>query len=66
MPYEVFMSGVDQSNVDKSTEEFLDEIENITDYKKWYCGHYHTDKMVDKLRFMMNDIDEFKLNINKE
>ena len=60
MPYEVFMSGVDQSKVDKSTEEFLDEIENIAEYKKWYCGHYHTDKTVDKLRFMMNDIDELK------
>ena len=66
MPYEVFMSGVDQSKVDKSTEEFLDEIEKITDYKKWYCGHYHTDKTVDKLRFMMNDIDEFKLSINEK
>ena len=66
MPYEVFMSGVDQSKVDKSTEEFLDEIENITEYKKWYCGHYHTDKRVDKLRFMMNDIDEFKLSIDKK
>lgn len=66
MPYEVFMSGVDQSKVDKSTEEFLDEIENITEYKKWYCGHYHTDKTVDKLRFMMNDIDEFRLTINKK
>ena len=61
MPYEMFLSGVDQSKVDNSTEEFLDEIENNTDYKKWYCGHYHTDKIVDKLRFMMNDIDEFKL-----
>ena len=55
-----------KSKVDKSTEEFLDEIENITEYKKWYCGHYHTDKTVDKLRFMMNDIDEFKLNIDKK
>lgn len=60
MPYEVFMSGIDQSKVDNSTEIFLDEIEDTTDYKKWYCGHYHTDKIVDKVRFMMNDIDEFK------
>ena len=59
MPYEVFMSGIDQSKVDNSTELFLDEIEDTTDYKKWYCGHYHTDKIVDKVRFMMNDIDEF-------
>ncbi len=61
MPYEVFMSGVDQSKVDKSTEEFLDEIENITDYK-----NYHIDKTIDKLRFMMNDMDEFKLTIDKK
>lgn len=58
MPVEVFISGIDQSKVDKSTEEFLDEIESIASYKKWYCGHYHTDKVIDKLRFMMNDIDE--------
>ena len=60
MPYEVFMSQVDQSKVDKSTEKFLDEIEDNTDYKKWYCGHYHTDKTVDKIRFMMNDTDTLK------
>lgn len=58
MPVEVFISGIDQSKVDKSTEEFLDEIESTTSYKKWYCGHYHTEKVIDKLRFMMNDIDE--------
>ena len=57
MPYEAFISGVDQSKVDKTTEEFLDEIENTTKYKMWYCGHYHIDKKIDKLRFMMYDID---------
>lgn len=61
MPYEVFMSGIDQSKVDKSTEGFLDEIENITDYK-----NYHIDKTIDKHRFMMNDMDEFKLTIDKK
>lgn len=61
MPYEVFLENVNQLDVDKSTEEFLDEIENNTQYQKWYCGHYHTDKQVDKIRFMMNDIEELKL-----
>ena len=60
MPYEVFISGIDQSKVDNSTEEFLDKIESNTNYKMWYCGHFHTDKKIDKLRFMMNDIDEFR------
>lgn len=60
IPYEVFMSGIDQSIVDNTTEEFLDEIESTVNYKRWYCGHFHTDKIIDKIRFMMYDIDEFK------
>ena len=59
LPYEVFISGIDQTKVDKTTEIFLDEIETSIKYKKWYCGHFHIDKSVDKLRFMMYDIDEF-------
>ena len=39
------------------------QIENNTKYQKWYWGHYHTDKQVDKIRFMMNDIEELKLAI---
>ena len=60
IPVEAFKSGVDQSKVDNSTEKFLDYIEDNTNYKKWYCGHYHTDKKIDKMRFMMDDIEEFK------
>lgn len=60
IPYEVFMSGIDQSIVDNTTEEFLDEIESTVNYKRWYCGHFHTDKIIDKIRFMMYDIDKFK------
>lgn len=60
-PVEVFLSSINQDKVDKSTEVFLDEIENTTNYKTWYCGHFHTDKKIDKMRFMMNDIEEFKL-----
>lgn len=61
MPYEVFLENANQLDIDKSTEEFLDEIENNTKYQKWYCGYYHADKQVDKIRFMMNDIEELKL-----
>ena len=59
IPREVFISGVDQSSVDNSLEYYLDDIENNTDYKYWYCGHFHTEKKIDKIRFMFNDIDEF-------
>lgn len=58
-PVEVFMSGVDQSRVDKSTEEWLNHIEEKLSYQKWYCGHYHTEKKIDKLEIMFENFDEF-------
>ena len=60
LPREMFLEGIDQSTVDNSTEYFLDEIEQITNYKIWYCGHYHTDKTVDKTVFMFHNIEKFK------
>ena len=54
-PVEVFMAGVDQSKVDKSTEEWLDGIEDRLDYGKWYCGHYHTEKKVGRVEIMFEN-----------
>ena len=50
-PTEVFLSCIDQSKVDTSTEEWLDTIEDKMQYKQWYCGHYHTEKVIDRLTF---------------
>ena len=58
-PIEVFISGIDQSTVDKTTEKWLDDIEKRLTYRKWYCGHYHTSKKIDKLEFLFEDIKEF-------
>lgn len=44
-PVEMFLPGVDQSEVDKSTEEWLDEIREMISYNKWYFGHYHGDSV---------------------
>lgn len=56
-PIEVFLPGLDQSTVDKSTEEWLGQIEAKLKYRRWYCGHYHTAKRIDKMQFMFEDID---------
>ena len=48
-PTEVFLPGISQSTVDKSTEQWLDTIEKRLQYDEWYCGHYHTSKRMDKL-----------------
>ena len=60
LPREMFLEVIDQSTVDNCTEYFLDEIEESTDYNLWYCGHYHTDKKIDKIIFMFHKIEEFK------
>ena len=59
-PVEVFLSGIDQKTVDKTMEEFLDTVEETIKYDKWYCGHYHTEKIVDKIEFMFENIKEFR------
>lgn len=59
LPVEVFLPGINQRLVDRSTEQWLDKIEESCQYKRWYCGHFHTDKVVDKTRFLFNSIVEF-------
>ena len=44
-PVDLFLSMIDQSTVDESTELWLGEIEKKLDYKWWYAGHYHTSRV---------------------
>ena len=60
-PREMFLEGIDQSRVDKSTEIWLDYIENKLSYKKWYFGHYHTEKKIGKVEIKFNDISKFEI-----
>lgn len=62
-PIEMFISGIDQSKVDASTERWLDEIEDKLDYSAWFCGHWHTNKRIDKMHFLFDEyetLDTFK------
>jgi len=59
-PREMFLDFIDDSMVDKETEIWLDTIEDRLDYDQWYCGHYHTNKTIDKIRFLYNDFYELK------
>ncbi len=60
MPTDMFISGIDQSSVDQSTEEWLRDIESKLSYEWWYAGHYHTSRIVDKVQIMFEEIEEFK------
>ena len=57
IPTECFLSGIDQSKVDNSTEQWLDTIEEAIEYKAWYLGHWHTDKRIDKMHFLFHSVE---------
>ena len=56
-PREAFMSCIDQSTVDNSTELWLDTIEKKLNYNAWYCGHWHIEKRVDKMHFLFESVE---------
>ena len=59
-PREAFLSGVNQAAVDNSTEQWLDTIEDRLEYKVWYCGHWHINKRIDRMHFLMESYEEIQ------
>lgn len=57
-PIEWFLVGIDQSTVDNSTEKWLDTVYDSVDVKRWYCGHYHGQKLDKNVRFMFGNYVE--------
>ena len=43
-------------DIDRSTEIWLGELEQKLEYEAWFCGHYHIDKRLGKVRMMYHDI----------
>lgn len=58
-PTWAFLPGVDQRLVDKSLEQFLEQVENKLQYNIWYIGHYHIDFEKD-VKYMFKVIEELK------
>ena len=44
-PRDLFLRSIDQSQVDKTMEMYLQEIESMLDYRRFACGHYHADRL---------------------
>lgn len=65
IPTEAFIKGLDESKVDHSMEKFLDIVEEKVDYDKWYCGHYHIEKQIDKIEFMFSNTKQLSKNNTK-
>lgn len=58
LPTDVFLPNIDQSKVDRSTEEWLDKIEEQLDYEIWYFGHYHVNRSEGNAIILFEDILE--------
>lgn len=60
IPREWFLPMIDQSTVDNSTEQWLDTIYERINVDKWYCGHFHGEKLIDNVRFLFRSIFEIR------
>lgn len=58
LPTHALLEGIDQSKVSHRMEEFLDELADTLDYRRWWCGHFHIDWVIDNVQFMYKDIME--------
>lgn len=65
-PTEAYFEGIDQSKVDKSTENWLDTIEDRLYYQRWYCGHWHINKHIDRMDFLFGDVETFAQGLEPE
>ena len=62
-PTWLFLSFVDQSQVDTSEEVFLSEVRKQIDYKAWFFGHYHGDYIVGEKEYLLyNQFIEIQYN----
>ena len=54
-PYikDLFMNGLDQSQIDKTTEKFIDELLDDCSYKHFYFGHFHNDRNIPEVNATM-------------
>lgn len=60
-PRHLFLPFIDQSEVDKSTEEWLQTIADRLTFKKWYFGHFHDDWENGIYKMLFESIEEFSL-----
>lgn len=61
-PTWAFLSDLDQSKVDQSTEKWLGEIEKKLHYKYWYAGHFHVDSQEGPITIMFNKIEKLPVH----
>ena len=57
-PTDLFLDFINQAEVDKSTEEWLSELERKLDYERWYFGHFHDNREYRRAEMLYEKIIE--------
>lgn len=57
-PSDLFLDFINQDKVDKSTEEWLSEIERKLKYERWYFGHFHENREYGNAEMLFEAIKE--------
>lgn len=62
-PRHAFLPNLDESLIDKTTEEWLDSLQKRLYCDGWFCGHYHIDDQQGPVRIMFHDFLELNTQI---
>lgn len=56
-PFDLFLPFVNQDEVDKTTELWLEELSRQISYSHWFFGHFHADRQInERVRMFFYDI----------
>lgn len=55
-PTDLFLDDIDQGKVDKTTEEWLEQIHKKLKYQKWYLGHFHENRYYATMEMLFEKI----------
>lgn len=58
MPADLFIEGLEQGQIDRSTEKWLEEIAKRTKFNKWYFGHFHANRKYTDFEILYYEIKE--------
>ena len=58
-PFDLFLTVVDQSTVDKAMEDWLENLKSTFDWSIWLFGHFHDNRLVRPgVEMFYNDIED--------
>jgi 3-oxoacid CoA-transferase subunit A len=51
-----WIKDIDKSKLDLSFEKWLDELDKLIEYKKWFIGHYHINHVNQKYNYVYKEL----------